>query len=75
MTLESNIVTDPPATRRLRRLAPWVLLLLFVALVMAPGIVTELNGATTTGAPAPEMLNRLSAAPQLEAASPDRSAL
>ena len=72
MTLESNIVNEPTATRRLRRLAPWVLVLLFVALIMAPGIITELSGATTAGAPAPEMLGRLSAVP---VAGPERSAL
>ena len=75
MTLESNIVIDPPATRRLRRLAPWVLLLVFVALIMAPGIITEFRDAGSTGAPAPEMLGRLSAGPQLPAAGPERSAL
>ena len=61
MTLESNIVVDPPVTRRLRRLAPWVLLLLFAALIVAPGIITELKDAI----PAPETLGRLSAVPPL----------
>ena len=67
MALEQNIVVDPPATRRLRRVAPWVLLFLFAALIVAPGIITELNGA----APAPEMVDRVSAAPPLV----ERSAL
>jgi len=75
MTLESNIVTEPPATRRLRRLAPWVLLLMLVALIVAPGIITELNDAATTGAPPPEMLGRLTAVPQPPNAGLDRSAL
>jgi hypothetical protein len=47
--------------------APWVLLFLFAALIVAPGIITELNGA----APAPDTVDRLSAVPPLG----ERSAL
>ena len=75
MTLESNIVLDPPVTRRLRRLTPWVLLLLFVALIVAPGIITELNDAAGTDARGPEMLGRLPAAPPLMVAGSERPAL
>jgi len=75
MTLESNIVVDPPATRRLRRLTPWVLVLLMVALIVAPGIITERNDAADTGASGPEELGGLPAAPPLMVAGLERSAL
>ena len=37
MTLNSEIMSDPPAARRLRRLAPLAIVLALAVLVMAPG--------------------------------------
>jgi hypothetical protein len=37
MTLNSEIMTDPPAARRFRRLAPLAIVLALAVLVMAPG--------------------------------------
>jgi hypothetical protein len=37
MTLSSKIVTDPPAARAFRRLAPLAIVVALAALVMAPG--------------------------------------
>ena len=39
MTLSSEIVIEPPAARRFRRLVPLAILLVLVALVMAPGFL------------------------------------
>ena len=43
MTLSSTLAYDTPAARRFRRIAPLVVLLGLVALIMAPGLITQLN--------------------------------
>ena len=59
MTLNRDIMIDPPATRRLRRLAPLILLLALAALIMAPGIITELGDNAASGATARAALSQL----------------
>ena len=56
MSLGSNIVIDSPAARRVRRLAPWVILLARAALTVTPGIITELDDAAITRAAAGDVL-------------------
>ena len=41
MTLNDKIMLDPPANRRIRRLAPLVILIAFAALAIAPGLIAE----------------------------------
>ena len=57
MSLDSKIVNEPPAARRFRLLAPLAALLALAALMMAPGIIAELNyGAATVGETAPQAI-------------------
>ena len=60
MTMDDTIVSDPPATRRIRRLAPLLIFLALGALIMAPGFMIErhTDAALTT---AGEMMNGLPA--------------
>ncbi len=50
MALTSKIVTDSPAARRFRLLAPLVVLITLAALLMMPGILAERADEATVGA-------------------------
>jgi hypothetical protein len=45
MTLNDAIARDPPRRRRLRLLAPVLILLALALLAMAPGILSQIGGS------------------------------
>jgi hypothetical protein len=62
MTLTSNLAYDTPAARRLRRIAPLVVLLGLMALIMAPGLIARLSH--DDGARPPDVVALTLAAPE-----------
>jgi len=62
MTLTSNLAYDTPAARRLRRIAPLVVLLGLMALIMAPGLIARLSH--DDGARRPDVVALTPAAPE-----------
>jgi hypothetical protein len=54
MALTSEIVTESPASRRFRLLAPLVVLLVLAALLIVPGILAERADEATVGAARPQ---------------------
>jgi peptidoglycan/LPS O-acetylase OafA/YrhL len=65
MTLNDQILLDPPATRRIRRLAPLVILLVLAALIIAPGLIAEQDDDATLATAGAEVMSGLSAVPLL----------
>lgn len=51
MASSETLIEDPPWHRRLRRLAPWLVLLAILALIAAPGWLHELGGGPLIGPP------------------------